>query len=216
MLLTAIKTLIVARLRSPECSPKQTLRRGVYSFFFAVSLTFAGCGGKPFEVKTRADLPPPSASVASAQSSRITIQAEALRDEDYLNDTFDANLILAGVLPVRLKLTNGSQEPVDLNKSRFEIKAANGHSYKASDPKKAFKRLVAYYEISTYSKPGYRESQEAFTGYALDLSKPLGAGETREGLVFFVVPDTVANAQELSMVASRLDQRGAPIELSLH
>jgi len=179
-------------------------------------LAFAGCGRKPFDVKTRADLPSTSASVASAQSSGITLQAEVLRDEDYLNDTFDANLILAGVLPVRLKLTNSSQEPVDLNKSRFEIKAANGHSYKATDPKKAFKRLVAYYEISTYSKPGYKESQEAFTGYALDLSKPLGAGESREGLVFFVVPAAAAYAQGFIMIASRLDQKGAAIELSLH
>jgi hypothetical protein len=212
----AIKTSGAGRARTFENSRKARPLLAGYSLCFAVALAFAGCAGKPFEVKNRADLPPASASAATAQSNRISLQAEVIRDEDYLNDTFDANLILAGVLPVRLKVTNGGPEPVDLNKARFEVKAANGRAYKSAEAKKAFKRVVAYYEISTYSKPGYRESLEAFTAYALDLSKPLGPQESREGLVFFVVPDAVARASGLSMVADRLDRNGAAVELNLN
>ena len=179
-------------------------------------ITIVGCAGRPLEVKSKVDLPSAPGATVRAESSGVSIQAEVIRDEDFLNDTFDANLILAGVLPVRLRATNQGQEPIDLSKARFEIKTSGGRSYKSAEAKKAFKRLIAYYEISTYSKVGYKESQDTFMNYALDLTKPLGGGESREGLVFFIVPDTVAQVSGLKMIASRLDRKGGAVELNLN
>ncbi len=188
----------------------------IRSLCLALSLCLAGCAGAPFDIKNKVELPPPSPSAARAESSGVLVQAEVLRDEDYLNDIFDANLILASVLPVRVKVTNKAEAPIDLSKAKFEINAANGRAYKSADAKKAFKRLISYYEITTYSKPSYKESQDTFTSYALDLSKPLDRGASREGLVFFIIPEAADQPGSLKFKVSRLDQKAAAVELNLN
>jgi hypothetical protein len=201
-----------------------TLRPLAFVFVLLITLVITGCGGKPFEIRERPfkikegrEAPP--VNIARAKSDQIEIEAEAIRDEDYLYETFNANLILAGVLPIRLELVNQGQGPVDLSKAQFEIKVADGRGYKMADAKKAFKRLMSYYEISTYSKSGYKESQEDFASYSLDFTKPLGAGESREGLVFFIVPDAITQTTGVTMAASRLDRKqskSATVELRLN
>jgi|GEM_PF-823408 len=180
-------------------------------------MLFAGCGGKPFNVKPQVDLPL-TPDAARAEASSVQIQAAAIRDEDLLIGTFDANLLLAGILPVKVALNNQSHESIDLRKARFELRGTDGRTVKASDAKRVFKRLISYYEITTYSKPGYKESREDFAGYGIDLSKPLNAGESRTGMVFFIVPDRAAQTGSLALVVSRLDakQAKAPaVELKL-
>lgn len=184
----------------------------------------AGCGGKPFEIRERPfkikeGREAPLVNIARAKSDQIEIEAEAIRDEDYLYETFNANMILAGILPIRLELMNQGREPVDLSRSRFEIKSPDGRTYKMADAKKTFKRLMSYYEISTYSKSGYKESQEDLAAYSFDTAKPLGAGESREGLLFFIVPDAVAQTTGVTMTASSLDRKQSKsptVELKLN
>ena len=125
------------------------------------------CGGKPFNVKPRPDTPPLENGV-KAEAGNLTVQAEVLTDEDILVDIFDANLILAGILPVRIAVANSAQEPVDLKNAKFEIRAG-GRAYKAVNAKSAFKRLISFYEITTYGKQGYKDSQSDFASHALDL-----------------------------------------------
>jgi len=127
-----------------------------------------GCS-KPFNVKTKTDLGPANYA-ASSTTDNISIQAQAIKDEDLLYETFDANLISAGVLPVRVMLTNSSAEPVDLQKARFEIRQPDGHGFKAVDERTAFKRLISYYEIKAYNKGGYKESLGTFSEYGVDLT----------------------------------------------
>jgi hypothetical protein len=173
-------------------------------------MTLAGCGGKPFNVKARPDTPPPL-NGARVEGAGFIIEAEPVTDEDHLYDTFDANLILAGVLPVHVKLTNGAQDSIDTAKAKFEIRAGPKQSYKAIAPRDAYKKLISYYEISTYSKSGYKESRDDFASHALDMTRPLAAGESRQGLVFFAVPAEVARQAGLTLVARRLgkkDSRG--------
>ena len=176
------------------------------------------CGGKPFNVKPRPDVPAADYDVKAA-AGELTVHAEAVWDEDFLYETFDANLILAGVLPVRVMVANGAQEPVDLKKAKFEIRAA-GRAYKAISAKSAFEKMISYYGITTYSKPGYKESQADFASHALDLASPLGAGESRQGMLFFQVPAEAARGAGLTLVARRLDAKkqkaDSPIELKLN
>ncbi len=188
--------------------------------FFASCLLLAllaGCGGKPFDVKTSVDLPS-LADAPVAESQGLRLQAAALLDEDYLLETFDANLILAGILPVNVTITNRAATPVDLHKARFELRTAEGRTYKAADIKSAFKRLIKYYEISTYSKPAYKESREDFAAYALDTGRPLAMGESRRGMLFFIVPDGVVRASGLKLIGARLDaaQSTSAVELQLN
>jgi hypothetical protein len=176
-----------------------------------------GCG-RPFNVKTQPGLPPVGYA-AKASLDSIAVEANAITDEDFLYDTFDANLIAAGVLPVRLVLTNSGNQSVETKRARFEVKAPAGR-FKAADARKAFKRLISYYGISAYSKAGYKESLEAFSSYALDLRTPLAASQSRQGLVYFFVPDEVARQIGLTLVIERLHSMRpadrAAIELRLN
>jgi hypothetical protein len=173
-------------------------------------LLLAGCGGKPFNVKTEVALPA-IANAPAAESPAVRVQAAAVRDEDYLVSTFDANLILAGVLPINMTITNRAAQPLDLRKARFELRAPDGHAYKAADANRAFKRLIQYYGISTYSKGAYKQSREDFAAYALDATRPLAMGESRQGMLFFILPDRAIQAAGLKLIGVRLDA-GAPKE----
>ncbi|MFL6216076.1 MAG: hypothetical protein ACJ74J_19490 [Blastocatellia bacterium] len=176
----------------------------------------AGCGSKPFNVKTEVTLPA-IASAPAVESQGVRLQAAVVRDEDYLLSTFDANLILAGVLPVNVTMTNSSAQPLDLHKAGFEVRTPNGHSYKAADASRAYKQLIKYYGISTYSKGAYKQSREDFAAYALDQSKPLAMGERRQGMLFFILPDQAIQAAGLNLIGVRLGVAGSSgtVELKL-
>jgi hypothetical protein len=109
----------------------------------ALLLAFLGLGcGRPFNVKTQPTLPAAS-SAAKASFDGIALEANAITDEDFLYDTFDANLIAAGILPVRLMVTNSGNQAVETKSARLEIRAQAGR-FKAADARKAFKRLISY------------------------------------------------------------------------
>jgi len=167
----------------------------------AILITSVGCG-RPFNVKTQPSLPPARYAETTTVDS-ITIGAQPITDEDLLYDTFDANLISAGLLPVRVMLTNTAPEAVDISQARFEVEAGS-QRYKAVDARKAFKRLMSYYEVSAYSKSGYKDSLEAFTAYAFDVKTPLNGNQSRQGLVFVMMPEDVARQAGLKLVVSRL------------
>lgn len=174
-----------------------------------------GCG-KPFNVKERPDLPP-AKYAAREVADGVDAQAQVITDEDFLYDTFDANLISAGVLPVRVMLTNSSGRTVDLRKARFEINWQRGRGFKAVDARGAFRRLVGYYEISLYNKAGYKESLDAFSQYAIDVKTPLDAGQSRHGLMFFLVPSDIARQSGLTLEIGRLGfENKTPIVLKLN
>jgi len=174
-----------------------------------------GCG-KPFNVKAKTELPPANYAAGSASDS-VSIQAQAIRDEDFLYETFDANLISAGVLPVRVMLNNSGGRTVDLQKARFEIRQQTGRGLKAVDARTAFKRLLSYYEISVYNKAGYKESLGAFSEYGVDLKTPFEPGQSRHGLMFFLVPGEAARGAGLTLVVSRLGPESrSPVQLKLN
>jgi hypothetical protein len=156
---------------------------------------------------------------AKASADGVGVQAQAITDEDFLYDNFDANLISAGVLAVRVMLTNPAGHAVDLQKARFEVRAP-GHRFQHAGTRQAFKRLISYYEISLYSKSGYKRSLEDFSAYALDVKMPLAAGQSRQGLVFFLTTSESARGVGLMLVVSGLSsnasrERGA-VELKLN
>jgi len=165
-------------------------------------LVTAGCGGKPFNVKTRPE-PLPSVSGPVTESQGVSFQAEALTNEDYLYEMFDANLIMAGILPVRLKIENTSGEAVNLKRVKFEV-VSGGQSLKIIDAGGAFKRLISFYGISTYSKEGYRESKGDLSSHALSLHAPIAPGEARQGLIFFRISDDQIRQGGLTLLVKKL------------
>jgi hypothetical protein len=105
-----------------------------------------------------------------------------------------------------------------LKNARFEIRSTR--SYKSATASEAFKRVFSYYGITFYTKRGYEESRNDFVSHAIDLLAPLAAGESREGIVFFILPEDVARAAGLSLTVHRLTSDGkkpdAGLELKLN
>ena len=91
------------------------------ALLFLVFPVFFSCG-KPFDVKpkTKVESALPTNYTATAASGDLSVSAESLTDEDSLYNTFDSNLILAGILPVRVKLTNSGNENIVLKDAKFE------------------------------------------------------------------------------------------------
>jgi hypothetical protein len=207
--------MLTTALNKGSSSKRFPFRIAASSSLLLLASAQFGCG-RPFSVKTQPNLPPASYA-AKATVDSVAVEAQAITDEDFLYDTFDANLISAGVLPVRVKLTNSGGEALDLKSARFEIEARAGR-FKAVEARKAFKRLISYYEISAYSKSGYTESLEAFAAFALDVATPLGAGQSRQGLVFFLASSEAARQKGLTMTVGKLNskQAGAGVSLKLN
>lgn len=181
-----------------------------------ISIFFLACG-KPFNVQPRPKVTTANYQV-SAQANGVTIDAEALTDEDRLYDQFEANLTLAGVLAVRVRLANMQTEAVELKKARFAIRAQN-QTFKSIEAKSAYKRLMKYYSITIYNKAGYKESRDDFSTYEINLKNRLAANDSREGLIFFAVPDDIIKSGELILAVEKLSpakEKGAtPVELKL-
>jgi hypothetical protein len=170
-------------------------------------LLFAACG-KPFNVKSKPTIKDvkPDANVTiegEGEGNGVKLHAEAITDEDFIYDAFDANLIMAGVLPVRLQVSNQGTEKVALNKARFEM-LAQSKLYKMIDSHKAYKKLMSHYQISIYNKNGYKESREDFDTHALDVKKELAPGEEREGLIYFAIPNEIIKIGDLKLLARKL------------
>jgi hypothetical protein len=165
-----------------------------------------GCASKPFHIKP-APGNPPAARTATAERDGLSIEAAAITDEDYLYQTFEANLLLAGVLPVKVTITNQSAEPVNIKRAQFEVSTSGSQRYKAVTGKKAFERVFAYYDFTLYNKEGYKESRDEFSAYAFDVTTPIGAGQSRSGLMFFITSPEVTRAQEITFVARRLKSK---------
>jgi hypothetical protein len=173
-----------------------------------------GCGGKPFNVQPRPTAPD-EISGEGSEVNGLAVKAEAVTDENFLYDTFDANLILAGILPVRVKVTNSRAEPFEIKRARFEVRSQGNRVYEAIRADRAYKRLMSYYGKSTYSKRGYRTSRSDFASYALNISEPLGAEESRQGILFFPVPDDEIRNGGLTLVARRLNAKKSDPESNI-
>lgn len=170
---------------------------------FVVLLTAISQGCKPFNVKPRIDLRG-NAKEVQAQAGGLVISASVVRDEDWLTDTFDANLILAGIVPIRLQVKNAGQVPIDLSKVKFELRTAGGRNFGSVNSDRAFKQALSYYEISAWSKALYKESRADFASYGLDTKTPAANGESRTGLIYFLVPGEGARGRGFTLVVSKI------------
>lgn len=152
----------------------------------ALAALCAACAGKPFNVKTVPKIAPDRVGEA-ASAGPLAVRASAVWDEDWLLENFDANLVLAGVLPVRVDVENGG-DAIEAKDLKFEVTDGDGRSFKWLDAKKAAKAVSSYYEITVTSKTGPKAYQEDFASNALDTKTPLARGERRQGFVFFAFP----------------------------
>jgi len=177
-------------------------------------LACAGCASRPLDVKVVPHVEPDAISAPSV-AGPLSVRAAAVWDEDWLLENFDANTILAGVLPVRVEIENRGREPLATKKLEIAASDAAGRRFEWLDASKARKAIEKYYELSRIqSKSGTSLYKQDWAANALDLAAPLSPGERRQGFVYLRIPEGVARHVGLRFaVASKRDAARAELAL---
>lgn len=192
--------------------------RNVVLSAFCASLAFfvSACGGALFKVKPVVELPPLTGAVKSTSSGGVTIRVAPLLSDEESQELFEANLPLAGVLPLRVEVEHESGVPVELERARFRLRDSEGREWKPLSPKQAISRILKANDINVYNPRSRKQFEEEFSAYAIDLKAPLSpADRRRQGFLFFQTPnkEPVASPRGLTLLGERLPQ---PVEIVLH
>ena len=185
------------------------------TFGLLISLSSA-CGGPLFKVKPAVKLPALPSSAKTADAGGVVVRVAPLLGDEESQDLFEANLPLAGVLPLRIELgyeTGGV--PLELKRTRFRLRDGDGHEWKLLSPKQAIARILKANDVFLYNPHSRKEFEKDFVAYALDLKTPLAAAERRrQGFLFFQTPDKAAVRSPRGLVLS-IERLPQPVEIRL-
>ena len=170
----------------------------------------SGCGGSLYKVKPKIDAPVTGGRDASAGG--VSVRALPLLADEESQELFEANLPLAGLLPVRLEISNESGAPLLFKRVRFRLRDADGRVWKLRSPKQAVSRILTDNAIYLYNPNSRKKFEEAISEHAFDLATPLEAGSQRRGLLFFQTEkkEAVRSPRGLALTIEGLAQ---PIEV---
>ncbi len=145
---------------------------------------FAGvaCGGRLYKVAPLPASAPPEFSSNNANGFNV---AAAVLDGDLSLERFEANLPLAGVIAVDLRVANNTDETIKANSLRFELRETTGVKLKQLAPKKALGNVMKFYGNSFYRKSAYSRTLSDYESVALKLHTDMEPREERRGMVFF-------------------------------
>ena len=176
--------------------------------FFTVLIS-SSCSGSLFKVKPASELPPLPADTRTTDAGGVTLRVAPLLSDEQIQELFEANLALAGVLPVRIELAFQSGVAIELKKARFHLRDDQNREWKLLSPKSAISRIMKANEVTLYNPNSRKQFEQEFGAYAIDVKTPLASGESRrQGFLFFQSPDkqAVASAQKLTLTVERLPQ----------
>ena len=167
------------------------------------------CGSSLFKVKPRTELPPLPADARSADAGGVTIRVAPLLTDEASQELFEANLPLAGVLPVRIELAFQSGVAVDLKRARFRLQDGQNREWKLLSTKKAIAQSLKSYGVLAYNPNSRKQFEKEFGAYGIDLKAPLSSDDPRrQGFLFFQTPDkrAVSSTEELTLTVNGLPQ----------
>ncbi|HKC63153.1 MAG TPA: hypothetical protein VKB86_05920 [Pyrinomonadaceae bacterium] len=178
----------------------------------ALSLLIASCGGSLYKVRPKVDAPIVGGKEVSAGG--FTLRAVALFMDEESQELFEANLPLAGLLPVRIDMSNESGSPLLFKHVHFRLRDGEGREWKARSIKQTVSIILKTDEIYLYNPKARKKFEEDMSAHAFDTRASLDAGRHRRGLIFFQTPNNeqVANQHGLVLSIEGLPQ---PIEIEL-
>lgn len=180
-------------------------------------LAFMACGGQLYKVAPLPAGGPPeiSSNTANGNSSGnaggLNVGAVALEGDSAL-ERFDANLPLAGVVAVEVRLENGASETLDAAKFKFELLNAAGKSLKPLTPKKALGAVMKYYGNRLYSLAARQKTRDDYESIALKLAGNIVPQEEHHGILFF---QTDRNTTNLDGLTLSMKGAAAPVSVSV-
>lgn len=179
----------------------------------AVAFVITGCGGSLYKVKPKIDTPVTNGKEASAGG--LTVRAVPLLTDEESQELFEANLPLAGLLPVRVEMTNENGAQLLFKHVRFRLRDADGREWKVRSPKEVVSRILNSDQVYLYNPNSRKKFEEELGAHAFDLKAPLDAGSQRRGLIFFQSPkrEQVASPRKLVLMIEGLPQ---PVEVAIN
>lgn len=172
-------------------------------------LLSGSCSGSLFKVKPAAELPPLPANTRSAEADGVTLRVAPLLTDEQIQELFEANLPLSGVLPVRIELIFQNGASVDLKKVRFHLHDEQNRDWKLLPPRSAVSRIMKANGVTLYNPNSRKKFEQEISAYGIDLKSPLSPDNPRrQGFLFFQTPDkqAVSAAQKLTLTVERLPQ----------
>lgn len=167
----------------------------------------AACGGRLYKVAPLPASAPPEISIGGG----LEIGAVALDDERSYQ-RFEANLPLAGVIAVDVRLVNKSEAAVATGSLKFELRDASGAALKRITPKKALSAVMKYYGDKFYAKIAYRRTLDDYESVALKQGSAIEPEEELRGIVFFQTKREMASVDGLILSVAGLS---APVNVRL-
>lgn len=162
---------------------------------FSLSLCLAACSVPLYKV---APLPKNEAlrggQTATVEGLEVTAKAFAEDDEAFAR--FDANLPLAGILVVEVKLLNRAGPTGKLS---FALRETNGQSLARLEPKKMLKTVMKFEGVRLYPIEGKQQTLDQLQAQALPKKFMLAAQEERRGLLFFHAKRDVTQLKSLTL-----------------
>jgi hypothetical protein len=180
------------------------------------ALLCTGCGGSLYKVKPVVELPALSGDVKSGSAGGLVVHVAPLLNDEESQDLFEANLPLAGVLPLRVEVGYESGAPVEIKKAKFRLRDGSGKEWKFLSPKDAISRVLKANEVYAYNPHSRKQFEEEFGAYGLDRKTPLTAGERkRQGFLFFQTPDKtpVSSPRGLTLLIEGLTE---PLSITIN
>lgn len=190
-------------------------RKLLFCSILLSSLLSASCAGSLFKVKPAAELPPMPSASRNVDAGGLSVRVAPLLNDEEIQELFEANLHVAGVLPVRVELNLASGGPLEMKKARFKIRDNQNREWKMLTSKQAVSRIMSANGIRLYNPNGKKQFESDMGAYGMDVKTPLDSGSPlRRGFLFFQTPDKrpVENGP-LTLVIEKLPQ---PVSVPLN
>jgi hypothetical protein len=183
---------------------------------FLIALLTTSCTGSLFRVKPVVELPPLPANTRSADGGGVTVRVAPLLADEESQELFEANLPVAGILPVRIELDFQGGVPVEVKRARFQLRDGNNSKWKLLSAKNAATQIRKANGITLYNPNSLKQFEREFADYGIDLNTPLSSDDSRrQGFLFFRTPDKrpITSDQKLILTIERLPQ---PVEIVIN
>ena len=130
----------------------------------------AGCGSL-YKVKPVVEAPLPK-DAPTDEDAILTLRAVPLVADEESQELFEANMPLAGLLPVRVEMVNKGSAPVEMERARFRLRDAEGRLWKFRTARDAASRILSNNKITLYNPNARAKFEEALRAYAFDTRRP--------------------------------------------
>lgn len=188
-------------------------RLAIYLTATLVFLPALGCGSL-YKVKPVVEAPLPE-TARNGEGGGLRLRAAPLLTDEESQELFEANLPLAGLLPVKVEITNQGGVPVEIRQARLRLRDREGREWKLRPVKDVVSRILSSDKVTLYNPRSRAAFEEAVRAYALDTKRPLAPSERRQGLLFFQTPkkEQVKTPGGLVLSIEKLQQ---PLEITLN